>query len=431
MSFIFVLQGYSDLVLMIYMKGRIMKSDIPVLFMPSTNQNKGRPLFGNEYSLYFHIPFCKQKCHFCSIKTSQYMDANVDLYVAALLHEFSKYKAFLASHKINCIHFGGGTPSLLSLHQIKKIILVATNSVCFSDDVEIVFESHPESLCYKKIDYLSKLPKLTLNMGVQTFCNAQLSMINRPMNRKDTIDKLVYAQKKGFYALGIDIIAGLPKSSKKSVLDDVGMAIALGINDISLYPLRVERDSILNENLHDTCYDIPDDRERIEMIESAKKLLKNSGYYSCSIFHWTNKINNAYQYSRHQRRGGEWIGFGAGAFSYFNQTVYLNHTSINDYIDTAMKDNIVHLSSEKQSITSKIIWDLSFMTREGFLDREYLKNIYGILLKSHLDNLIAKICDLGYASYNDGRMISITSKGIVHLDRVENIIEEEMQLEHV
>jgi|GEM_PF-675841 len=407
-----------------------MKSEIPVLFMPSTNQNKCKPMLESEYSLYFHIPFCKKKCHFCSIKTSQYIDANVDHYIAALLNEFNKYKAFLASHKINCIHFGGGTPSLLSLHQIKEIILVASNSVNFSDDVEIIFESHPESLCYKKIDYLSKLPKATLNMGIQTFCSNQLSIINRPMNRKDTIDKIVYAKKKGFYALGIDIIAGLPQSSMKSVLDDVSRAISIGINDISLYPLRVEKGSILYENPHAKCYDIPDDIERVEMLESARKLLKNSGYYDCSIFHWTNKRNNAYQYSRHQRRGGEWIGFGAGAYSYFNQTVYLNHTCINDYIDSAMNDNIIHLSSEKQSITSKIIWELSFMLREGFLDREYLKNIYGILLISTLDKLIAKICDLGYASYNDGRIITITSKGIVHLDRVENIIEEEMQLEH-
>lgn len=403
-------------------KGRfILRSEIPVLFMPSTDQREGISATEREYSLYFHIPFCKKKCLFCSIQTIQSADINMDSYTVAILNEFNKYKTFLVSHKINCVHFGGGTPSLLTIYQIRKIIAAVKGSIPNCNDVEIVFESHPESMSYKKIDYLSLLPKVTLNMGIQTFHNEQLELINRSLKSGEMINKLVYARKKEFYALGIDIIAGLPHSSMNSVLDDIRLAIDLGINNISLYPLRIEKGSMLYKNSRDPYYAIPDDRELIEIIESAKQYLNKAGYTAYSIFHWTNKMCDTYLYSRNQTRGGQWIGIGAGAYTYLDQTVYLNHSSLNDYMTTTK--NINHFSAEKQNITSRIVWELSFMFREGLLDREYLNSIYGSLLKPCIDRLIKTVCNLGYASYDNNRMLTITSKGIVHFDKIEKIIE--------
>lgn len=95
---------------------------MPILFIPSTYQNKCSSSVESEYALYFHIPFCTNKCLFCSINTSPYTDIDMDTYTTAILQEFNKHRVFISSHKINGIHIGGGTPSLLSLDQIRLLL---------------------------------------------------------------------------------------------------------------------------------------------------------------------------------------------------------------------------------------------------------------------------------------------------------------------
>ena len=408
------------------MKGNdsAMKSKLPILFMPTTNQDEYRDASEKEYSLYFHFPFCVDKCSFCSIKTIACNGIDFELYLDAMLCELIKYKSILNSQKISSIHFGGGTPSLLSVYEIEKIVKAILACLKDRDDVEIVFESHPSSLSYEKINCLSQFPKVTLNLGIQTFDSHQLSLINRFPQREDMIDKLVYAKQKDFYAVGIDIIAGLPGSSIQSVLDDITIAVELELDHISLYPLRIEKESTLYEKPEN--YIIPKKVECIEMIEFAKYYLQENGYFPRSIFCWSNNEKDTYRYSTNQMKGNEWIGIGAGAYTYLEKKIYLNHIHVDCYIKSSMNNNITYCSMETQNTTANIIWEISFLLRKGNIDYDFLKNKYGDLIKPYIDRIITLLCELGYAFYDDdNNMLTITTRGIVNFDQIENIINKE------
>lgn len=395
-----------------------MQNKTPTLFMPLTNLEYCDNMLGKKCSLYLHIPFCDKKCHFCSIKTTQHSDIDWDSYVNAMLHEIHKYRELLAYRRINCVHLGGGTPSLLHLRQIEKIISSVMKSTWYDSDTEIVFESHPGSLSHEKIDYLSQFQNVTLNMGVQTFHSDQLELINRPYVKKELINKLEFAKKR-FDTFGIDLIAGLPNSSANSVYKDIQSAINLGIENISLYPLRVEKGSALYCK---SKLKIPNEKGRIEILEAARCFLGESGYSASSIFHWTSGPNDSYQYSKNQIKGGEWVGIGAGAYTYLDQMVYLNHLSIQDYIASTQEKKIIHSSVEMQNVISRIVWELSFKIREGTLDLKDIHAQYGNILKSYLNRLIDLLCNLEYAFYHSEHLVTVTSKGIVCLDKIENII---------
>ena len=121
-------------------------------------------------SLYIHIPFCEKKCFFCSIVTCQkFNDGYIEDYVKVLINEIYEYREYFTKNKIDAVHIGGGTPSLIKLEQIQRVFLAMAECIPNFSELEVVFESEASSLSDEKMDFLAQSGKVALNMGVQTF----------------------------------------------------------------------------------------------------------------------------------------------------------------------------------------------------------------------------------------------------------------------
>ena len=221
-----------------------MKSKIPLNIVPTISVIKNTSdskecspydFIADNLSLYIHFPFCVAKCPFCPIKTYKYHNEMVNAYMASLLKEISSCLNVIGCHKINCVHFGGGTPSLMKNYQIESVLDVISNYANI-DDAEVLIEAHPEFITEDTIDYLSGLKNCTINFGVQSFDNEILYLMKRQCNILDIVQKVNLAKERGV-SVGIDYICDWPNSDQQRFDNDMKYIEELQPEHISQYPL--------------------------------------------------------------------------------------------------------------------------------------------------------------------------------------------------
>ncbi|RLD53498.1 MAG: coproporphyrinogen III oxidase, partial [Bacteroidetes bacterium] len=164
--------------------------------------------------IYIHIPFCKQKCHYCnfySFASTKYRDVFVD----ALLREVDLRKNYLENEIINTIYFGGGTPSMLNADEINRIIIHLKNNFLVNENVEITLEANPDDLNLNKLKQLRNTEINRLSIGVQSFFDDDLEYLNRVHNSKNAIEAIENSIKTGFDNLTADLIYGIPGLTEK------------------------------------------------------------------------------------------------------------------------------------------------------------------------------------------------------------------------
>lgn len=393
---------------------------LPMLFMPSVEQsipNKG--LFAREYAVYIHIPFCAGKCHFCSIPTTQSFNIMLlDAYLDALFLEMKKWEQVLSKNVITSVHIGGGTPSILSVMQIKK--LFDSIEERFGKEIpEITFEANPESLTKDKIDVLAGYSNVTLNIGIQSFNPERLKEINRYNNINEIKDRIRYACGKKSLHVGLDLIVGLPGA----IIDDCDLAIntikELNIKNVFIYPYRFETNSLFfySEHKNINCaYD-----NIIKHMEYIESKMNSLGFENKTIYYWTKESESKYLYAMHQMNGKEWIGIGAGAYSYIDKSVVYNEVSVQKYISNHEKNAEGYMLM--QNVASQLIWDMTFMIKRNVFNVERISITYGKIVERYLKKLVEKLLEKDYCQIMMDQ-IGLTVKGKVLLDDVETIVQE-------
>lgn len=398
------------------------EDQVPMYFIPKIRQSiPCVKSLKKAYALYINIPFCDNRCYFCSIPVLQLTNRkNLDNYVENLLHEMTAIGKMLKNYELKGIHIGGGTPSILSVSQIKKIFDALTNH--FGSDIpEIVFEANPESMNKEKIDVLTEYRNVTLNFGIQTFDSERLRKINRMDMVEGIKDCLHYAVKKTNLHVGIDLIVGLPGSKMDDFNGDMNVMRELGIKNVFIYPYRLEEKSFFYHLRNDANTMWLSQNELIRNVEYAEEKMRKNGYIAKTIYYWTKEEKNLYLYNFHQMNGNEWVGIGAGAYS------YLEHSVIYNDLWEWKKHNWFTESNEeqifRQNVTEQLIWDLSFEVKSGNFDVKILIQKYGEIAKPYLWKIVRRLKEKGYLQRKNN-IICLSVKGKVLLDDVDKIIRE-------
>ncbi|MFK7750686.1 MAG: coproporphyrinogen-III oxidase family protein, partial [Kordia sp.] len=185
--------------------------------------------------IYIHIPFCKQACHYCDFHFSTSL-AKKDVMINALQKELQLRQAELAHTTIETIYFGGGTPSVLSLEEISQILETVHANYTVSETPEITLEANPDDLTEAKILELSKSQINRLSIGIQSFYDEHLSMMNRAHNSVEAKKSLEFATQY-FDNITIDLIYGIPNMTMEQWKTNLETVFNFGINHISSYAL--------------------------------------------------------------------------------------------------------------------------------------------------------------------------------------------------
>lgn len=408
-----------------------MKDKSILQFQPSYNQmgetSQGDPI-KKPLAIYVHIPYCNRKCLYCSIDVQLcFSQQQFEQYIQALVHEIQYYRNVFQTRNIRCIHFGGGTPSIMSEQQIERVINAFRSVVNGWENIEIVFEAHPLSLSTTKLELLSSYENVSLSLGIQTFNTDILSKINRNHNGEYIIKLLEKISLMSFRSLGIDLIANLPNATIDTTLSDIEIVERLGIKHLALYPLRVEPNSIFYNQYDIYEHSFLDCDVQQQTIETAYECLENLGFSHYSIFHFDKESMGNFLYMRMQMQGEEWIGLGAGAYSFFGDQILVNETNIDSYMHKCFS-NALCVEKAIQLNKYEVIrreFVYSFRNR-NITKKEYIKK-YGRVLYESFEKIWKDLIVKDFA-VDKGDCFTLTTLGIVNLLEIEKMIDEQCHI---
>ena len=198
--------------------------------------------------IYIHVPFCKRRCGYCNFYSSTRLSLKND-YLAAIGQELQMRANYLNGEPVQTIYFGGGTPSLLQPTEIRTIIDTIRQLHQVSDTPEITVEANPDDLTP---DYISQLAQTDVNrmsIGIQSFDDDYLQLMNRRHNAQQAIDAVKLSQKNGFDNISIDLIYGLPGSTCEYWKRQLDTAASLNVQHLSAYHLSYEEGTAFCQKL--------------------------------------------------------------------------------------------------------------------------------------------------------------------------------------
>lgn len=272
-------------------------------------------------SVYIHIPFCTTICSYCDFPKIYYNKSCIESYLLNLEKEIKqKYKNDI----IKTIYIGGGTPSSLSVEELKRLFEIL-KIFKKSNDLEFTIECNLENLSLEKLLIMKEYGINRLSIGIQTFNEKFYPFLNRKNGNIDIIKK---AKEIGFDNINVDFIYAMPKESISDLKKDLELFLNLDINHISTYSLMIEDHTVLkNKNVKSIDEELDE-----EMYKLICNTLKENGYihYEISNFckpGYESKHNNAYWDNEF------YYGFGMGASGYIDNIRYTNTKSISKYLN--------------------------------------------------------------------------------------------------
>jgi len=301
--------------------------------------------------LYIHIPFCKKKCFYCDFYSESVATKFYKLYTDKLIEELKIYEPFL-NQKLQSVYFGGGTPYLLNISNLKKIIFFLRNYLDFNK-TEISIELNPYNFLKEKsvVYKLSDIGFNRFSIGVQTFNQDIAKSINRlvPVDFHKTLIKL------NNFNLNLDFMFGIGKQTLKSLDYDIKLSKEIQAKHLSYYLFTVPK-----------TIKTPSNSTQEKMYQLIINSLKNDYiHYEVSNFslnkNYYSKHNLAYWTRKH------YLGIGAAAHSFVkyknSELRYANIASYKIYLNAYDKINMLEHISKNQILTEKIFLGLRLLKK--------------------------------------------------------------------
>ena len=369
-----------------------------------------------DMGLYVHIPFCKQKCMYCDFPAYQNLQDYYETYVYALVQEIDLWVSEHPESKersIDTIYFGGGTPTELSIQQLQMIVDKIKSTFTIDENCHMTIESNPGEV---DLQYLTKLVKLGFNrisFGVQTFDDKALTMLHRGHDGEKAIQAVYDAKEAGFTDINIDLIYGLPRQTLEDIQHNLNIVKDLAINHISTYGLQVEVGTYLYHLVQKNLISIPSESIDESMYDTMMAGLKELGFERYEISNFA-KGNS---YSRHNLKYWhyvDYLGFGAGAHSFYDGIRRSNNRNVMPYIQSV--DRYIMPTIDTETITVERAQEdfcfLALRTKWG-LDEQKFEDRFGVSVHNLFGNILEELVTKSLLEYQNGSY-HLSSEGAKH-----------------
>lgn len=365
--------------------------------------------------IYLHIPFCKQACHYCDFHFSTSL-ANKQAFVEALQKEVVLTKDYLQGEKIKTIYFGGGTPSLLETDELKRILdsIYQTHEV--DNNAEITLEANPDDLNLKKINELKSSPVNRLSIGIQSFRDEDLQMMNRAHNAGEADYSVKAAQDKGFENITIDLIYSIPNLSLAEWKENLQKAFDLNVQHISAYSLTFEPKTVFGNYekrglLKPVEQELSSDQFLL-MLEQMR--LNGFEQYEVSNFckpGFESKHNSAYWGS------AKYLGLGPSAHSFDGKSRQWNIANNNVYIKSLAENKLAFEWEELDERTRLNEYLMTGLrTRKG-INLIHIQTTFGVDFVKTYRDMIDELAHSNKLVVKDVQL-SLTDEGLLMADRI-------------
>ena len=364
-------------------------------------------------SIYIHIPYCKQACHYCNFYFSTKLKTKSQ-FLNALQKEIIIKQKYI-NDTINSIYIGGGTPSVLSFLELEKIITLIKNNFNIDNDVEVTIEINPDDINNGQLDDYKKIGFNRLSVGVQSFIDKELKLMNRRHNAKQAILLLEDVSKK-FKNFSIDLIYGIPGSNINNWKKNIQTALSFNPSHISAYALTIEEKTVFFNWIKNNKLNKLNEKIAYNQFKYLVEKLEKSGFehYEISNFAKNKKYSVC---NKSYWNGDKYFGFGPSAHSFDGKLRSWNKASIHEYITSINKGKLPYKLEKLTKIdryNEHIMFGLR--TNKGISKKNILDN-FGLDFFKEFIGKVNKHLNLNNL-FEDGDFIKSNRKSLFIIDGI-------------
>ena len=367
--------------------------------------------------IYVHIPFCAKKCNYCDFYSLTSGEDEKKSYIEALKREIKEVsKKVSTDYEVYTIYFGGGTPSIIKADYIKEILdVIRTHFKLYIDDFypEITIECNPKTVDTEKLSIYREGGINRISLGLQSTDNDELKLLGRIHTYEDFLESYEMVRKSGFKNVNIDLMSAIPNQKIKTYEKSLNEIIRLNPEHISSYSLIIEEGTPFFKKYSENAphfKDLPSEDEDREMYVLTYEKLGKAGYERYEISNYA-KPGFCSRHNTSYWDRVPYLGFGAGASSFFEDERYKNRANLKDYIEKAGKEDI------REEITKLSLNDamsefmfLGLRKTVGVSKSEFKKNftfsvenIFGKSIEKHVKNKLL---------LDDGEFLRLSDRGL-------------------
>ena len=370
--------------------------------------------------IYIHIPFCERKCTYCNFNTTDFFKPLAARYIDAVAREITFWGHHLAHPSgnrfpVDTIYIGGGTPSIVDAEQLALVIETCREAFDVAPDSEVTNEINPATLSREKADRWLSAGINRASVGVQSFIDDELVALSRTHTSDDARRTIDLLRETGFQNISLDLIAGLPGQDLASWEFNLGEALAINPEHLSLYMLDLKEGTQLYAQLKRGHRPQPDDDLAAEMYRLISGGTQDAGYehYEISNFARVDSRQSATGISpfrsMHNSKywtGAAYYGIGCGAHSYDLSARWVNVAKTETYIERIdAQGNAIsernELSEEDRAAEALF---MGLRLSEG-IDLTAFRSEYGVDVLARYGGELPRLADAGLIEIGGGRLV--------------------------
>jgi oxygen-independent coproporphyrinogen-3 oxidase len=387
----------------------------PKLFNSASNPKHG---------IYVHIPFCLRKCAYCDFYSLTDLTQRQS-FVDSLLREM----VLVNSHDApsDTLYFGGGTPSILTAHQIETIMRQAHSLFTLTPDAEITMEVNPGTVTQDYLNFLRQIGINRINIGVQSFSRDTLEFLERIHSPDHATQVIQHARKAGFDNMGLDFIFGVPGQDASSWQDDLKKALVFEPEHLSCYILSFEKGTPLDQMRKNNAFKAPPEQHIADLFRITQQILKDAGYEQYEISNYARiRTGGKTWRSRHNRKYwsfAPYTGLGPAAHSYAAPVRHWNVRDVGLYTAVLAQGRLPIQEREKttteQQITEAIY--LGLRTSDG-IDTVHFEKSFQMDFNQQYGDILSALCQENLVLVENGRCALTPAGMLFHDGIVERLI---------
>jgi len=374
--------------------------------------------------VYLHIPFCRKRCHFCYFKVYTDKDsAAIRGYIDAALQELAIYaaKPFIGGRKPNFVYFGGGTPSYLSVDQLKHLTEAMKALLPWSEAEEVTFEAEPGTLTDHKLKAIREMGVSRLSLGVENFDDRILEINGRAHHSKEIARAYGYAREIGFPQINIDLIAGMVEETEANWQACVRKTIEMSPDSVTIYEMEIPYNTTIYQQMKaegKLVAPVADWETKRHWVDYAFTELEKSGYKVASAYTAVkDPTTTRFIYRDRLWQGADLLGLGVASFGHIGGTHYQNHHDFDPYVTRVRQGQLPIYRALTPSADERLIREFILQLKLGRVSRAYFQKKFGAELCERFAAPIQRLKDWGFLKV-EGDHVELNREGLLQVDRL-------------
>jgi oxygen-independent coproporphyrinogen-3 oxidase len=374
--------------------------------------------------LYFHIPFCRKRCHFCYFRV--YTDKNageIKAYLDAAISEFETYakKPYLAGRKPKFVYFGGGTPSYLSVAQLQDLTGRMKDIMPWDEAEEVAFECEPGTLTEKKLENIRELGVTRLSLGVENFDDHILELNGRAHRSKEIERSYRFAKSLGFPQINIDLIAGMMDETEDNWKRCVEKAIELDPECVTIYQMEVPYNTTIYKEMKEQgkfSAPVADWATKRRWVDYAFNEFEQAGYTVSSAYTVVKDPDKTkFVYRDALWEGADLLPLGVASFGQLGGIHLQNQADVGPYMMAIDKGESPIFRAHVTTAEERVVREFILQLKLGKTSISYYQQKFGVNVLEKFADPLKYLQDAGFFSI-DGDYICVSRAGLLQIDRL-------------